>query len=600
MSMPDDLPLQTGDVLKGKYRVVRVIGAGGMGAVLEAHHLVLNQRVAIKLVLPDAAKRDGSVQRFLREARAASSLRSEHVARVLDVDTLDGGLPYLVMDLLEGADLSARLRSEGRLPIEEACEIGVQICEALSEAHARGIVHRDIKPGNLFVTRRADGSPLVKVLDFGIAKHLGPAEAMGAESLTSQNALVGSPLYMSPEQMRSSRGVDTRSDLWSLGVALYQALSGKLPFEAETFGELILCVMQERPAPLSSLRGELPEALSRAVMRCLERSPDDRWQDVAALAAALAPFAPARCRPLVDRAQATLAASERGSRPALPDGQPPAVDLAPAAGTPFGSATTLPAASALPVSSTLPASPFVCAAATPPADSSQRRSAAADAGAEDPGQPAERPGETELAAEPGMKGASAPMTQTADPWSDSRRPPEGRAHPRWLQRAGAASAIAGLAVAALLWARQQPAAETADTAAAEPSPPPAQAAPEPIEARSGPEPVRAQAAPDPRPPLDDIATASPAPALAASIAPAPAALTAAPGPAAAPPARSAPVRAGASPPDARPATPRAAAPAPTAAAPRPAAPLPDASASTAASAAGAPAGDGVPNYGGRK
>lgn len=130
MSMPDDLPLQTGDVLKGKYRIVRVIGAGGMGAVLEAHHLILNQRVAIKLVLPDAAKRDGSVQRFLREARAASSLRSEHVARVLDVDTLDGGLPYLVMDLLEGADLSARLRSEGRLPVEEACEIGVQICEA--------------------------------------------------------------------------------------------------------------------------------------------------------------------------------------------------------------------------------------------------------------------------------------------------------------------------------------------------------------------------------------------------------------------------------------------------------------------------------------
>ncbi|WP_437319936.1 protein kinase domain-containing protein [Sorangium sp. So ce385] len=601
MSMPDDLPLQTGDVLKGKYRVVRVIGAGGMGAVLEAHHLVLNQRVAIKLVLPDAAKRDGSVQRFLREARAASSLRSEHVARVLDVDTLDGGLPYLVMDLLEGADLSARLRAEGRLPIEEACEIGVQVCEALSEAHARGIVHRDIKPGNLFVTRRADGSPLVKVLDFGIAKHLGPAEAMGAESLTSQNALVGSPLYMSPEQMRSSRGVDTRSDLWSLGVALYQALSGKLPFEAETFGELILCVMQERPAPLSSLRGELPEALSRAVMRCLERSPDDRWQDVAALAAALAPFAPARCRPLVDRAQATLAASERGSRPALPDGPPPAADLAPAAGAPFGSAATLPAASAPPVSSTLPAGPFVCAAATPPADSSQRRSAAAGARAAgaraaDPGQPAEQPDETERAAEPGMKGASAPtMTQTAEPWSDSRRPPEGRAHPRWVQRAGAASAIAGVAVAALLWARQQPAAETADTAAAEPSPPPAQAAPEPLEARSGPEPVRAQPAPEPLPPLDDTTTASPAPALAASIAPAPAALTAAPGPAAAAPARSAPVRAGASPAEARPAAPRPAASASTAAAPRPAA-----SAPTAASAAGAPAGDGVPNYGGRK
>ncbi|WP_437309789.1 serine/threonine-protein kinase [Sorangium sp. So ce388] len=574
MSMPGDLPLQVGDVLKEKYRVVRVLGAGGMGAVLEAHHLVLDQRVAIKLVLPEAAKRSGSVQRFLREARAASSLRSEHVARVLDVDTLDGGLPYLVMDLLEGTDLSVRLRSEGRLPIEEACEIGVQICEALSEAHARGIVHRDIKPGNLFIARRTDGSPLVKVLDFGIAKLLGPVDELGADGLTSQNAMVGSPLYMSPEQMRASRAVDTRSDLWSLGVALYQALSGKLPFEAETFGELILQVMQERPAPLSSLRAEVPEALSHAIMRCLERSPEERWQDVAQLAAALAPFAPARARPLVERAEATLAARGRGARPsALP---------APAPAAPPAGVTDTP-----PVSATLPAAELVCSAVTPPI-STQPAGVAAGAPAAGSGRPLAIGVATELAAHPGPLSASGPiMTHTAAPWGS--QPPAGRALPRWLRLTGGAATIAGLIVAALLWARQRPAVEAEDApAAGAPAAGGSLRAPDPLQARPAPSLSPESPAPEPlqeeAAPAGDLATATASAAApvdrpAGSLAAVPAARPAA-RPAAAAPPRTGPAAASA---------PRADAPA---AAPGPA--------DTSAPTTGAPAGASVPNYGGRK
>ncbi|WP_437635424.1 protein kinase domain-containing protein [Sorangium sp. So ce854] len=595
MSMPDDLPLQPGDVLRGKYRIVRVIGAGGMGAVLEAQHLVLDQRVAIKLVLPEAAKRDASVQRFLREARAASSLRSEHVARVLDVDTLDGGLPYLVMDLLEGSDLSARLKAEGPLPIDEACEMGVQICEGLSEAHARGIVHRDIKPGNLFVVRRADGSPLVKVLDFGIAKLVAPADEISADSLTSQNALVGSPLYMSPEQMRSPRAVDTRSDIWSLGVALYQALSGRLPFEAETFGELILLVTQDPPAPLSSRRAGLPEALSGSIMRCLERRPEDRWQDVAQLAAALAPFAPARCRPLVERAQATLAASGRGSLPSAPHGQAPAAAPAGAAGS-------------LPMSTTVPAPEAARPASTSATATTVPAATIAGAPAADPGPPAGSRRAIEPAAAPRSTRAPAPtLAQTAEPWSGSH-PPAPRARPRWLRLAGGASALAGLAAAALLLAeRREPAAAAGDAPVAATSLPAALGAPaapsrlpasEPLPAQPAPEPLQPLPAPEPReaPRASEPLPTRRAPAAAPAAEPAaPTASAAAPAgspagrvAAATPPPRGAPSPVRAPQPDARAAAPGPAAPA---AAPGPAA---------SASARGAPQDALVPNYGPRK
>jgi serine/threonine-protein kinase len=314
---PPELPVQTGDVIAGKYRVERVIGAGGMGAVVEATHLALEQRVAIKFMLERDAEKDRGLQRFEREARAANKLRSEHVPRMIDFGTLDGGTPYLVMELLEGRDLARMIQSSGALPIDEACEIGVQVCEALAEAHSRGIIHRDIKPANLFVTRRADGSPSVKVLDFGIAKHLDPA-GIDPQSLTRSNAMLGSPLYMPIEQFRSAREVDARSDIWSLGIVLYQALTGELPFVADNMGALIMVLLSEEPRPPSALRRDIPPALSDAVLRCLGRKPADRFQNVAELAEALSSFAPPRCLPLLDRIHAHLH-GEAGARASSPD-----------------------------------------------------------------------------------------------------------------------------------------------------------------------------------------------------------------------------------------------------------------------------------------
>ncbi|MDI1451748.1 serine/threonine-protein kinase [Polyangium sp. 6x1] len=308
-----ELPVKTGDVLAGKYRVDRVLGVGGMGAVVAAEHTDLEQRVAIKFMLEAAAKNEVGKKRFLREAQAATKLRSEHVTRMLDFGTLDDGVPYLVMELLEGEDLDARIRAAGKLPIEEACEIVLQACEALAEAHGRGIVHRDIKPANLFVTRRSDGSPAVKVLDFGIAKHQ-DAAAIGGTALTRSNALLGSPMYMSLEQFRAAREVDARSDIWSLGVVLYKAFTGVMPFVADSLGALIMVLMTEDPEPPGRHREDLPAALGEVVLRCLQKDPADRFQSVAELADALAPFAPERSRPLLGRIHAHLAgARDAGS-----------------------------------------------------------------------------------------------------------------------------------------------------------------------------------------------------------------------------------------------------------------------------------------------
>jgi serine/threonine protein kinase len=308
MIVAQDLPVREGDVLAEKYRVTRLLGIGGMGAVVEAQHLVLGQRVAIKIVLPNFATDHERVQRFLREAKAASALRSEHVAKVLDVGMLPGGVPYLVMEFLEGTDLAKLLKERDRLPTEEAAEYILQACEALAEAHARGLVHRDIKPANLFITRRVDGSPLLKVLDFGIAKGQGGInEGMASADLTSSNALLGSPLYMSPEQMRSARDVDMRSDIWSLGIVLYKLLTGKVPYEASTFGELCMLIVQQTAPPPTDLCPEISLELSAVVLRCLEKDPSQRYENVAQLGAALLPFAPARTAVLVDRAAAVFA-----------------------------------------------------------------------------------------------------------------------------------------------------------------------------------------------------------------------------------------------------------------------------------------------------
>jgi serine/threonine-protein kinase len=289
MKTPVASPVAIGDVVAGKYRVERMLGHGGMGVVVAARHIDLDQPVALKFILPHALAGKGNVERFMREARAAVRLKSEHVAKVYDVGRDAEDRPFMVLELLEGMDLAKLTKTKGPLPVADSVEYVLQACEALVEAHAAGIVHRDLKPQNLFVTRRLNGTPLVKVLDFGIAKAFGPG-ADGQMSLTDSAAIIGSPLYMAPEQMRSARTAEVRSDIWALGVILYELLGGQLPFDGETVTEVCIRVVNEEPVPLLELRPGLDPAVVAIVMRCLAKEPELRYHNVSALAAALEPF----------------------------------------------------------------------------------------------------------------------------------------------------------------------------------------------------------------------------------------------------------------------------------------------------------------------
>jgi len=313
-SEEDIAPVRAGDVLARKYRVERVLGVGGMGVVVAATHLQLSQRVALKFLLPDALANPEVVARFAREARAAAQIRSEHVARVLDVGELDSGLPYMVMEFLEGRDLAQELEAQGVLGVEEAVTHVLHACEAIAEAHAAGIVHRDLKPANLFLARRADGSICIKVLDFGISK-----SPIGVEGdLTKTQGVLGSPLYMSPEQMTASRTVDVRTDVWALGIILYESLTGGCPFQAETMPELVAAILSNRPLSPSATRAEIPALLSQVILRCLEKERDARYGNVAELCAALERFAAPESRVSVARVSRVLGATP--SRTKKPEG----------------------------------------------------------------------------------------------------------------------------------------------------------------------------------------------------------------------------------------------------------------------------------------
>ncbi len=294
--------VRPGDRVIGKYLVERVLGEGGMGVVVAAHHETLNQKVAIKFLLPSALGDKNAIERFVREARAAAQIQSEHVARVTDVGLLETGAPYMVMEYLEGHDLAAELESRGALPPEEAADYMLQALEALAEAHAANIIHRDLKPANIFLAQRRDGSRLVKVLDFGISKALSTGDA----SLTATSALMGSPLYMAPEQIRDAKSVDVRADIWSLGVILYECLSGEVPFGGDTLSGLLAQIVADPPPPLASVRPDLPESILSIVDRCLEKNRDRRVQDVAELARLLAVIAPATSTRSIGRIHATL------------------------------------------------------------------------------------------------------------------------------------------------------------------------------------------------------------------------------------------------------------------------------------------------------
>jgi len=266
-----------------------------MGLVLAAQHMVLGSRVAIKVLLPAAGAIPGATERFLREARAAASLHSEHVARVMDVGILDTGVPFLVMEYLTGQDLREVLSARGPLPIDEVADYLVQVCDGMAEAHALGIVHRDLKPGNLFLTARPNGSALVKVLDFGLAKVFDEAnKSVHDASLTATGLVIGSPPYMPPEQLRSLKLADARSDIWSLGVIMFELLTGKQPFAADRTEGLIVAIATDQPPPPRSLRPEIPEAIEALILRCLRKDPRERATTVQEIAAVMDPFARGR------------------------------------------------------------------------------------------------------------------------------------------------------------------------------------------------------------------------------------------------------------------------------------------------------------------
>ena len=274
--------VRLGEVISDRYRIDLPLGEGGMGRVYRATHIQLGATVAIKVLKREAAEVPELAKRFIREARAASKLRGEHVCRVSDVGQTDGGQPYMVMELLEGYDLATLIKN-GPVSIDVAAHIISQACAGLAEAHALGIVHRDIKPANLFLSNTPNG-PQVKILDFGIATAAATEVLDGR--LTRTESVMGSPSYMSPEQMRSARDVDARSDIWSLGVSLYELITGDLPFKNATFSGLAISVATEAHHSVSSRF----LGIGAVIDRCLEKRPQDRYTTVADLAAALSPF----------------------------------------------------------------------------------------------------------------------------------------------------------------------------------------------------------------------------------------------------------------------------------------------------------------------
>jgi serine/threonine-protein kinase len=295
--------VREGEILAGKYRIERVLGQGGMGVVVAARHLELDEHVAIKFLLPSTLANPEIAARFAREARAAVKIKSEHVARIIDVGKLENGAPYIIMEYLDGEDLAGWLEARGRLPVEQAVLFVLQACEAVAAAHAIGIVHRDIKPSNLFVIRLPDGTLSVKVLDFGISK-LGGTDSTDA-AITSTAALLGSPFYMPPEQMRSARDVDSRSDIWALGAVLYELLAGVPPFAGASLGEVMTRVLEAAPQSLP----DVPAELQAVIAKCLQKQREHRYQSIAALAHALLPFAPPRGRLSVERIEGMFRAT---------------------------------------------------------------------------------------------------------------------------------------------------------------------------------------------------------------------------------------------------------------------------------------------------
>ncbi|MCC6648277.1 MAG: serine/threonine protein kinase [Polyangiaceae bacterium] len=291
-----------GEVIDGKYRIDRMLGQGGMGAVAAAFHLLRKAPVALKFISPDIVRVPGAVERFVNEAVAASQIDSDHVVRIFDVGQMPSGLPYIVMEMMSGQDLAVVLEREGPtgLPVPRAVHFVLQILRALQVAHGAGIIHRDLKPSNAFVITK-DGEPdFVKLLDFGISKITQDASE-SAQHLTQTNTGLGTPLYMSPEQARNARDATPRSDIYSVSAILYELLTARTPYLADTPNDLLFKLFTTEPDDIRGVRPDVPEGLAAAIHRGLSKEPAGRPASVTELAELIAPYADARSASIVSK-----------------------------------------------------------------------------------------------------------------------------------------------------------------------------------------------------------------------------------------------------------------------------------------------------------
>jgi eukaryotic-like serine/threonine-protein kinase len=306
-----EMPFMGGEIIGGKYQVLELLGVGGVGFVVAANHVELGQRVALKFLRPEMLRNPEVVGRFSQEAMAAVKIKSDHVARVFDVGTMPDGAPFIVIEHLEGKNLEEILSEQGPLPIKRAIDYVMQACEALADAHACGVVHRDVKPENLFLTQRSQGIEVIKMLDFGVSKVALTGSAFDIKMPLVRTMLpVGSPVYMSPEQIRASQNVDVRTDIWSIGCVLYELLTGRPAFDAPSVTELAATILEQDPVPVRATRPEVPPALEAIIARCLEKNPHKRYQNMAELALALYPFGPRRARLYAERCCVVLNVAE--------------------------------------------------------------------------------------------------------------------------------------------------------------------------------------------------------------------------------------------------------------------------------------------------
>jgi serine/threonine-protein kinase len=303
--------VREGEDLADKYLIGSIIGVGAMGIVVAARHKLLDQRVAIKFLHTDLREQPNGVSRFVQEAQAAMSIQSEHVVRIRDIAMLDTGEPYIIMEYLDGSDLATRLRKVGTFAVREAVDYMLEACEAIAEAHCVGIIHRDLKPANLFLVERPGAAPSIKVLDFGVSKATDMVRApeIDEESgvMTGAKAVLGSPFYMSPEQMVSARDVDARTDIWALGVTLFQLITGKIPYMGHSIVQVYAKINARGPHKWKEALRDCPPGFEAVISRCLARDRNRRYPSVADLARALKPYGSARAEVSVLRIKQTLA-----------------------------------------------------------------------------------------------------------------------------------------------------------------------------------------------------------------------------------------------------------------------------------------------------